>query len=255
MRYTIVNRQDSISLNLEQKIKKGLSSWKEDMEHPELVICVGGDGTILHALHQYIYCLDKVSFIGIHTGTLGFFTDYVENEIDEFIHDLLHKKPEIFYSPLLEFKLDNEEQLYYALNEIRIENILKSHIMDIYIDDEYFETSKGSGICISTQAGSTAYNRGLRGSIIDNGLSLMQLAEITPIRNQHQKSLENPYILRKDRMIAMHSSTFDTATLCYDHLSMPLNHTKQIICTTSMKKMQFARYKKYSYLERLRTLY
>ena len=44
------------------------------------MIFIGGDGTLLYAVQKYLDLLDDVNFVGIHTGTLGFFTDYTEEE-------------------------------------------------------------------------------------------------------------------------------------------------------------------------------
>ena len=187
MKYSVVAKKDAKSHAVEEKIKERLQSsgWIYDKAEPQLVICVGGDGTLLYGVHQYLHRISEVNFLGIHTGTLGFFTDYTEEELEECLHDVLEKEPVIFESGLLKIKLDNNPNPYYALNEMRVENIVKSQIMDIYVDGEFFETCRGSGICLSTQAGSTAYNRSLGGAVIDCGLSLMQLAEITAI--QHSK--------------------------------------------------------------------
>ena len=257
MKYAIVSKKDAYSHEVENKIRKILDEnhWIYDEENPNLVICVGGDGTLLYALHCYIQQLDKINFLGIHTGTLGFFTDYTDEELDQCMYDILHKQPDIFTSSLLEIKLDNLEKPIHALNEMRVENIVKSQEMEIYIDGEYFETCKGSGICLSTQAGSTAYNRSLGGAIIDSGISLMQLCEITSIQHSKQRSLGNPYIMMNDRIITMRSNTFDTAYLCYDHLNMPLKDTSEIVCKMSNLKVRFARYREYSYLKRLKNLY
>lgn len=145
MKYAIVSKKDAYSHEVENKIRKILDEnhWIYDEENPNLVICVGGDGTLLYALHCYIQQLDKINFLGIHTGTLGFFTDYTDEELDQCMYDILHKQPDIFTSSLLEIKLDNLEKPIYALNEMRVENIVKSQEMEIYIDGEYFETCKG----------------------------------------------------------------------------------------------------------------
>ena len=209
----------------------------------------------LYGVHQYLHRISEVNFLGIHTGTLGFFTDYTEEELEECLHDVLEKEPVIFESGLLKIKLDNNPNPYYALNEMRVENIVKSQIMDIYVDGEFFETCRGSGICLSTQAGSTAYNRSLGGAVIDCGLSLMQLAEITAIQHSKHRSLGNPYIMMENRHVTMKSETFDTAILCYDHLNVPLEATKEIYCEMSDRKVRFARYRHYSYLRRLKNLY
>ena len=148
MKYSIVSKKDEKSFRVEMRIIQNMRSkgWTYDDIHPNLVICVGGDGTLLYAVHQYIDIINEVNFVGIHTGTLGFFTDYTEDEIDECVNDILTKEPKIEPYSLLEIKLNQQEKTLYALNELRVENVVKSQIMDIYIDDEFFETSRGSGV-------------------------------------------------------------------------------------------------------------
>ena len=257
MKFAIVAKKDEKSHDVEKIVKHKLQEegWLYNKNEPELVICIGGDGTLLYAVHQYLHCISQVHFLGIHTGTLGFFTDYTGYEVEDCIHDILNKKPMISESSLLKIKLDNIEEPLYALNEMRVENIIKSQIVDIYVDNEFFETCRGSGVCLSTQAGSTAYNRSLGGAVIDSGLSLMQLAEITAIQHSKHRSLGNPYIMMANRHVTMKSDTFDTAILCYDHLNISLSKTKKIYCCISNKKVKFARYRQYSYLERLKNLY
>lgn len=48
----------------------------------------------------------------------------------------------IFESGLLKIKLDNNPNPYYALNEMRVENIVKSQIMDIYVDGEFLKPAE-----------------------------------------------------------------------------------------------------------------
>lgn len=257
MRYSIVAKKDEKSFRVEQRIVQTLRrhGWVYDDIHPRLVICVGGDGTLLYAVHQYIDIINEVLFLGIHTGTLGFFTDYTEDQLDECMQDILNKEPVINPYSLLEIQLNHGEKTLYALNEMRVENVVKSQIMDVFIDDEFFETCRGSGVCISTQPGSTAYNRSLKGAVIDSGMEMMQLTEITPIQHSKHRSLGNPYIMMKNRRITMTSETFDTAILCYDHKHIELKDIQEISCTLSDKKVNFARYKHYSYLKRLKNLY
>lgn len=258
-KFSIVAKKDQKSASAEEKVKNVLTSngWKYDKQNPDLVICVGGDGTLLYGVHKYLKQLDHVKFLGIHTGTLGFFTDYTENEIDLCIQDILHKEPNIFTSYLLKMVIHREDhkQIEYALNEMRIENIIRTQQVDVYVDEEFFETCRGSGICLSTQAGSSAYNRSLGGAVVDSGLSLMQLAEITAIQHRKHRSLGNPYILKDDRKVIFTSQDFEDALLGFDHLHIDLKGAKSICCTMSDKQVKFARYREYSYLKRLKTLY
>ena len=170
MRFGTVDREDELSIKKRDEIIERLVSkgWEYDCENPELVISVGGDGTLLRTIHKYLDCLEDVMFVAIHTGTLGFFTDYTKDEIDLLIEDITTKAPDIEYRPMLEIQIPQKNKIHYALNEIRIESLGKTLNLDVYIDEEYFESTSGSGLCISTQAGSSAMNRALSGAVGDS---------------------------------------------------------------------------------------
>lgn len=259
-RFAIVAKKDEKSVLTENKIKKALieNGFIYDKDSPELVISVGGDGTLLYAVHTYLTMLEKVLFVAVHTGTLGFFTDYTEDNIDTCIQDIIQGEIyEVFESRLLRAELFKENQIeeIYALNEIRIENVCQTQVLDIYIDDEFFETVKGNGMCLSTQAGATAYNRALKGAVVDNGLSIMQLVEIAGIHDSKHNSLGVPYIMKSDRIVSFNTHSSNHTYLCYDHMSMLLEDVSGIRCQLSHKSVKFARFREYSYLKRLRNLY
>lgn len=257
MRFTIVQRGDNYSQSISSYLKKQCIEqldWEYDEQNFDIVLSVGGDGTLLRGIHQYLDKLDHIQFVGIHTGTLGFFTDYTFEEVDTFINDIKRNKPHIEKSPLLEIELDGKQKVY-ALNEVRIESLAKTLSLDVYIDDEFFERSTGSGICVSTQAGSTAVNRALHGAVIDSGLNILQLCEIMPIAHKSHHSLRSPYIMKEDREVRVVGKTLEYAHACYDHLEIDLKDVSEIKIRTSNKYVQFARYREYSYLRRLKNLY
>lgn len=259
-RFVIVAKKDKKSVETEMKIKQRLcdNGFIYDEKNPELVISVGGDGTLLYAVHMYIDKLDELLFVAVHTGTLGFFTDYTEDNIDMCIEDIINGKLyETFESRLLKGEIFKENEIIeiYALNEIRLENVCQTQTIDIYIDNEYFETVKGNGMCLSSQAGATAYNRALKGAVVDNGLSIMQLVEIAGIHDSKHGSLGVPYIMKSDRIVTFNTQTTNNTYLCYDHRNIMLQDVNRIRCQLSEKSVKFARFREYSYLKRLRNLY
>ena len=149
----------------------------------------------------------------------------------------------------------DSEEIKYALNEMRIENVLRTQTIDIFIDDEFFEKFKGNGICLSTQAGSTAYNRALGGAVVDSGLRMLQLCEISGIHNHQHNSLGNGYIMKEDRVVEFRGNDDSDTYICFDHLHEEIKGVKSIVCKLSEKNVRFARYRQYSYLKRLRNLY
>lgn len=258
-RFSTVHRGDDASrmacqyLN-QELIKKGLEA---DKENPQLIICVGGDGTLLKAFHEWVDRIDEVSFVGIHSGTLGFSTDYTIDQLDQFIEDVSTKQPLIEEKRILEATCENNSKSFTirALNEIRVENIVKTQEMDVFINGELFETFRGNGMCISGQYGSTAYNRSIGGAVIYPGLDLLQITEISGIHHRHARSLDSPLILAPDTEIRLSHKNFDHALLCYDHLHLHLEDIHSIVISSHKKTMRFARFNKISHIERLNALF
>ena len=152
-------------------------------------------------------------------------------------------------------KIEAAGKEYYGFNEARIGSWQHTLNLDIYIDEEFFERTNGSGICISTQYGSTAINRALNGAVVDPGIQVLQLTEIMPLTNMHHHSLGNPYIMKEDRVVKVKGDSFENAILSFDHHNISLSGISQIQISTSNKKVRFARYRTYSYLKRLKNLY
>ena len=74
----------------------------EDKESPDIVISVGGDGTLLQAFHQYSHMLGDVSFVGVHTGHLGFYADWLPHEVEKLIIEINNSTYQVIEYPLLE---------------------------------------------------------------------------------------------------------------------------------------------------------
>ena len=257
MKFMTAIRDDEYSRQLEQKVRSRLEADgnEYDTEHPEYILCIGGDGTILRAIHEFSDHLDEAAFVGIHTGTLGFLTDYTVQELDELLAVMQTTEPAIEKSVMLEITLPKSNENLYVFNEVRIESLNRTLRASIYIDDEFFEDVQGSGVCICTQQGSTAINRSLNGAVIDPGLKVMELSEIIPISHRNHHSLGNPYILNMDRVITIRGESLLKAYIGYDHLERKLYPNDTVIVRAAKKEVRFARFRKYSFLDRLRNLY
>lgn len=258
MKFTIMTRKDDYSRRLKEQIARTLIldyDEVEDNEHPELIICIGGDGTILRAIQKYKDELSHVAFVAIHTGTLGFFTDYTKEDIDEFLHDIHTNKPVLEACPLVEAVLDTGER-FLALNEIRIGSFRSTVHYDLFVDGEYFESVSSCGICVCTQAGSTGANRALNGAVVESGLEVLELTQIMPVEHKNQHSLISPCIFKKDRTILVSGDSLQESILCYDYAeSEKLKGVSSVKIRLSKQSVLFARFRPYSYLKRLKNLY
>lgn len=261
MKYNIHHRDDKRSLEIVKilKDKLGQNSYEIDPNNPELVITVGGDGTMLHNIHRYLGNLGSIKFIGIHTGTLGFFTEYTDNEIDLFIDDLKTKIPCLVSVPLLEARLYDKEDIListlYSLNEIRVENIIRSQMIHVKINDVDLENFRGNGLCVSGQIGSTGYNRSLGGAILDDTLQALQLTEISGIHHQHYRSIKSPFIVNPNAKFTFESDDFSNALILHDQFNDKLDGIKKIDIFFSRKKVNFMKLREKDYYQKLRSLF
>lgn len=253
-KYFICTRDDINSHAIEKRLKGILdeNGYILDEENPDLCISLGGDGTFLRAVHKYLAILDTVFFIGIHTGKLGFFCDFTRNEIEEFIYDLLNKKPEIIKHRLL--KINHHDEVYYGLNEVRLENPFNTMICNVYINDSLLENFRGNGLNFATTTGASAYNRSLGGPLIDPRFESITMGEIASINHNAYRSLNSFLVLHKDDEITLRGN-FTHCLIGYDHLFVNITETgkeDEIAVTLSNKSVNILHYKNVDYIYRLR---
>ena len=257
-RFAVICRRDEQSFQLKRQLREKLSGagWMEDEQRPQTVFAIGGDGTFLFAVHHYLSRLEATEFLGIHTGTLGFFCDYGRDEIDQCVADVTGRTPQVEQARLLEIELPGSSRPpLFAVNEVRVENVIKTQRIDIEINGITFETFRGTGICLCTQLGSTAYNRSLGGAVVERGLPLLQLSEITGIHHRAYRSLGSSLILNSESRIRLSSASFEGAMLCYDHLYFHLDQEKEIRIRQSRQCLRIAHYRQIDYLHRLKILF
>lgn len=185
-----------------------------DNDNPDFVIFVGGDGTFLRAVNEYLNQINDIFFIGINEGTLGFYSGYVIDELDEALTAIEEENYDVVSHHLIEGLAG--DQVIYAVNEIRVENPFHTLISKVYVDDEYLETFRGNGLTVCTSNGSSAYNKSLGGAVISYKLQTLQLTEIAPINNRVYRSLNSPIVISKEESFVLEGH-FSEAVIGYDY--------------------------------------
>lgn len=256
MKFAIVKRNGRASNQIEIQIRTRLEahSFVYDDKMPELVISVGGDGTLLEAFHRYKQLLGTAKFVGVHTGSLGFYTDWKSDEIDEMIDAMIANEYEIIEFPLVEFELFGVcgERKQVVLNEFVLTNAKKTLVIDVSIDDVYFESFRGTGLCISTPSGSTAYNKSLHGALIHPRVKAFQLSEIASINNRVFRTVSSSIILAHDQILKLEIKDSQGVVLTYDHLEESFQDIDYILARLSKDTIKFARYRKRQFWKRVR---
>src|SRR5690625_163097 len=258
MRFSIVSRGDERSNCIKNTIKEKLlqANLSFNEETPDLVISIGGDGTFLEAFHKYVKQLETTAFIGIHTGHLGFYADWVPCELDQLIQTIINTPLRIVEYPLLEVvireKDEVKEERFLALNETMIKTSYGSVVFDVEIRGEHFETFRGDGLCVSTPSGSTAYNKALGGAIIHPSLEAIQLTEMASINNRVFRTIGSPLVLPKHHTCVLRPKVDNSFLIAIDHSTDTYSEVRSIQCRVAQEKVRFARFRPFPFWRRVR---
>lgn len=219
-----------------------------DNDSPDAVIYVGGDGTFLRAVHEYIDNIENIIFVGVNEGTVGYYPHFVIDEIDGVLAMLLSGDYDIDPHHLIVARLGNEE--LYAVNELRIENPFHTLICNVLVNGVFLEEYRGNGLSICTSSGSGAYNRSLGGAIISPKLHTLQLTEIASINNYRYRSLNSSLVVSKQEEISVEGD-FSEAVIGYDHLTTSSDFNR-ISFSLSDRVVNVVRKEGYQYIDKIR---
>lgn len=164
-------------------------------EQCDVVISIGGDGSMLHAARHILRC--QKPLMGINTGRLGFLTALEYNELTK-LHLLTKGEYTVEHRGLIRYDYPAKKDFGLALNDIVLfkASAEKTIALDIYCDDIFISSFRGDGIVFSTSTGSTAYSMSAGGPIVDArlaGIIVTQIcAHIVPTP---------PLVLAQDRVV------------------------------------------------------
>jgi len=150
----------------------------------DLLVSVGGDGTILRAI-TYVQNLD-IPIIGINTGRLGFLATIQVNQIKNAMQNIIDGNYKISERTLLSVettpKNDDILSMNFALNEVAVsrKNTTSMITVETYLDDELLTSYWSDGLIVSTPTGSTGYSLSCGGPVITPGANSFALTPIAP---------------------------------------------------------------------------
>lgn len=179
----------------------------------DLIIVLGGDGTILRAARNY--ACQGIPLLGVNMGTVGFLSNIELDELDYFLESLITGDYSLDERMMLEVEVFCKEKVVKSilcLNEIVLKSVSARMIsLPMEIDGEISGIYRGDGLIVSTPTGSTAYSLSAGGPIVDPCLEAMV---ITPIAS-HIIS-RRPMVLAADKTITFSSSYLQEAFICVD---------------------------------------
>ena len=148
----------------------------------DLLVAVGGDGTMLHTARMA--AAEGVPVLGVNRGRLGFLADVGPDRMLESVDDALEGRclPETRMLLEAQVQFNGQQISALALNDIVVAKRETGRMLDLrtWVDGTYVNTHGGDGFIVSTSTGSTAYALSCGGPIVHPSLAALVLVPICP---------------------------------------------------------------------------
>jgi len=156
---------------------------EEIAERADLVIAIGGDGTLLYAAR--LVARRGVPLLGVNRGRLGFLTDVLPQDMLDSVDAALEGRCERDERALLEARIVGPRGIItsaLALNDVVLQKWETGRMLDFetWIDGVYVNTHGGDGLVVASSTGSTAYALSCGGPIVAPHLDVLVVAPICP---------------------------------------------------------------------------
>jgi NAD+ kinase len=221
------------------------SAWDREkacgsLDGTDLVLTVGGDGTILRAVQAVIP--GKTPIAGINLGKLGFMTELDADGAREKLPLLINAEGWIDERAMLQVEITasgKKPQVYHALNDIVVARgeIARLIRVDASIDGQHLTTYKTDGLIAATATGSTGYALAARGPILYPQSRDFLLVPVAP-----HLSSSYPLVLPEKAALTLRLDTYHAAALSVDgHINISVSNDDTIVIKRSPHVVRFLR--------------
>jgi NAD+ kinase len=201
----------------------------------DIVITMGGDGTILRALEK----IEKPIF-AINSGGMGFLSEVESKYSKEGLERVISGDYNIEERSKLKLMVDGT-RFSDATNEITVQTarIAKMIYLQILVENELLETFGADGVIIATPTGSTSYALSAGGPILDPAVEAMVIAPLAPF-----KLAARPWVVPLDKKIGVKLlyKSKDSKIVIDGESPLEVTPDSDIIITGSEKKARFIRF-------------
>ncbi len=183
-----------LSRELDVTLESRTAEMVPEINHPQchrdemgsqvdLVIVVGGDGSMLNAARAL--ASDGVPVLGINRGRLGFLTDIRPDEIETALSKVLDGQFRDEYRFLLEFTVRRGDEILSggtALNDVVLHPGTAAQMIEfeLFIDGQFVNSQQSDGLIVATPTGSTAYSLSAGGPIMHPNMNALVLVPMNP---------------------------------------------------------------------------
>lgn len=259
--FFIFSKNDDESLqkksNVEIELRQDGFHVTDNHEDANVIISIGGDGTFLQAARQTGYRQDCL-YAGISVmKRQTLYCDFHYNALAKLTDTIKETHLKVRRYPLLKVTV-GEDQPYYCLNEFSIRShIIKMFVLDVRIDDVPFETFLGDGLIISTPTGSTAYNKSVKGAVVDPLLPCFQVTELASVNNNQFRTLGSPFILSGQRKLRLHvhQDGNDFPLMATDNEAIGIRRVENVEIELSKKVIKTIKLKDNTFWEKVQRIH
>ena len=228
----------------------GKFSYSDEITNYDLLICLGGDGSMLDSLS--IVRNSGVPVFGINTGRLGFLSSISTEEVKAPLSEILKGNIKFDRRSVLKLttKTNHFGDINYALNEVTVQKKDSSSMMIIhaYVNDDYLNSYWADGLIISTPTGSTGYNLSCSGPIIMPGSEVFIITPIAP----HNLNVR-PLIIPDNKKITLKLEGRDDEFLvALDARSEPIKIGEELVIENGGFYMNVVRTPEHSFFTTIR---
>lgn len=218
----------------------------------DLVVVMGGDGTLLSAARAIRG--REIPLLAINLGGLGFLTAISTAEVMPELERALRNEHRVAKRRLLESVVERDGEViarYEALNDcvITAASLARMIDLDAFVDEQFVCRYKADGLIVSTPTGSTAYSLSAGGPIIFPSVAALCLTPICP------HTLTNRPVLVSDASvirIRTHAARGQSYLTIDGQVGRPLEEGDQIRCRMSEKALHLIRPPRMKYFDVLR---
>ena len=146
-----------------------VSTLEKELPTADLLVCFGGDGTILHAARDAT--MHNVPILGVNLGSVGFMAELEKTELSllSLLGRGIHRTEERMMLDVRVVRSGKVISETLALNDAVVSNGSMARVaeLDVYADEELITDFTGDGVIVATPTGSTAYSMSAGGPIVE----------------------------------------------------------------------------------------
>ena len=222
---------------LESEIARDVGRPGVPLAHmkPDVVLAIGGDGTILRALQ-----LVDAETLGINSGSLGFLAEVYADEVETFLGRILRKDYKVEERLRLQVTVDGQ-RMFDCLNEVVVHTaqVAKIRHFAVDLDGAPVTQVRADAMILATPTGSTSYAMSVGGPIVDPRVPAIVVTAIAPFKPSYR-----PHVFPAASRVRVTLVRPKECLLVMDgQRETHLKGTEEIVVTASERPARFIRFR------------